>query len=666
MRGKVMQKQRYARLREPIMIGDCVVRNRIVRTAHATGYSVDGKFTNREIDYQVARARNGVGLIILGCEPVHRSTARGVPSHHVMLFNDQFIDGHARLAEAVHRHDTKIFQQIWHGGPQAFQEDGGFPWGPSDVISPVFGAPVIPMTQDMIDDVIAGFASAARRCKEAGLDGVEIHAAHGYLHGQFLSQGTNRRTDGYGGSLYNRTLFTRQCLAAIRAEVGPGFAVGVRLSGSEGYEDGIQPQECAETAMILEKEGLVDFIDVSIGGYFALDLAIGPMYRPLCYELPTSRPVTEAVKVPTIVTGRIMNLHDAERIVAEGIADMVSMVRAMIADPELVSKSFDGREKDVRPCISCNQGCVGGAANPAINRVICTVNPGVGFEGVEQFPRTEKSRRILVVGGGAAGLEAAYTAARRGHKVVLAEAGKALGGTITLARRAPGREDIGTIADYLAEQINELGVDVRLNTFVDEEAIRAIAPDAVIVATGGEPRRSGRQRWRPGIRVSGIGLSHVVTPVEVLGGMVRNAKSALIFDDIGHASGVSVAAYLLERGCGVTFATNFQSVAAELWATGQREGLQGRLRKYDNFREFTRSSLIEVTATSARLRDLDSGKETIVAADVVVLETGVDPRQELYGELVKMGVEAHLAGDAAIPGDLLKAIASGRHAGQLV
>ena len=666
--GNASPTDRYRRLRQPIKVGNCEIRNRIVRTAHTVGFETGGKVTDRSIAYHRARAKGGAGLLILGVAPVHESTAKrpGRDAHSVALYTDDCIEGLARLADAVHAEGSRIFQQLFHGGPQALQIDWGPPWGPSDVTSPLYGIPVIPMTIQMIDALVEAFASAALRCKKAGLDGVEVHAAHGYLHAQFLGWATNRRTDEYGGSLINRTLFLRRCLTAVRAAVGPGYPVGVRLSGSEAHEDGLQSDEVAKIAEMLDQQGLVDFVDVSMGDYFTLDKGIGPMHEPICYEIPTSRPVTHAVKVPTIVTGRIMNLHDADRIVADGDADMVSMVRAMIADPDLPEKSFAGREDDVRPCISCNQGCVGGVLNPAINHITCTVNPGIGFESTDQFPATKSARRILVVGGGPAGLEAAYTAARRGHKVILCEASDSLGGAIVHARRAPRRADIGIIADYLVEQIGKLGVEVRYNTYVELDEVQSIAPDAVVVATGGEQRTSGRQRWRPGIKVPGIESSHVLAPADLLGGRGRDAKTAVIFDDMGHAAAVGAAEYLLQKGCSVTFATSFACVAAQLEITLQRGAVQGRLRSYDNFREFCRSSLLEVASKSAKIQDLDSGRITQHDADVVIVDTGVDPRQKLYHEVLDAGYEAHLVGDAMMPGDLQRAIATGRRVGQAI
>ena len=655
----------YPRLRQPIKLGSCEIRNRIVRNAHDTGLEVDGKIGDRAIAYHRARARGGAGLLVLGVAAIHKSCAK-LPGHvdRFPLYTDDCIPELARLADAVHGEGAKLFQQLWHGGAESLQLDWGFPWAPSDVTSPLLGVPVISMTTGMIDELVQAFGDAARRCKEAGLDGVEVHAAHGYLIGQFLGWASNRRTDDYGGSVLNRTLFLRRCIASARAAVGPDFTVGVRVSGSEAYADGLQSQETAQIVEILDEYAPVDFVDISMGNYFSLEKSIGAMHEALCYELPASTPVARATRAPTIVTGRIMNLHDAERIVADGIADMVSMVRALIADPDLPAKSFAGHEEDVRPCISGNQGCLGGLFNPALGHITCTVNPAIGSEVVEQFPRAAASRRVLVIGGGPAGLEAAYTAARCGHSVILCEANKELGGAINYARRAPHRADIGVIIDYLVHQIERLGVEVRLNALMDVEAVAAIAPDVVIVATGGEPRTSGRQRWRPGIEVPGMDLPHVMSPSDFLGGRVRQAKTAVVFDDIGHIAAASVAEQLLNQGCSVVFATCHACIAPQLDASLQRTSLQGRLRSYENFREFCRSSLMAVSPTAVQLCDLDSRRTIEVAAELVVVDTGIDARRDLYRELVAAGYQPQLVGDAMMPGDLQQAIATGRRVGQ--
>lgn len=650
----------YEILQEPVQIAGCRVPNRIVRTAHATGFA-RGEISPRLVAYHAARARGGVGLSFIEIAAVHPTTPSGV-----IAFHDGVIGGYRALADACRPHGMRLFQQLWHGGSNAVPLDGGPSWGPSTVPEAQQGRTPIPMTQAMIDEVVAGFAAAARRCREGGLDGVEVHAAHGYLPGQFLSPLTNRRSDGYGGSLENRTRFLREVLAAIRGAVGAGFPVGVRLSGTEGVAGGIQPDEARGTAEILEAAGLVDFVNVSMGSYYAFHKFIGAMHEPLGYEIPTSEPVTKAVRVPTIVTGRIMDLHDAERIVRSGIADLVSMVRATIADPEIVAKSFRGDAARVRPCISCNQGCVGGLLG-AVGHVGCLVNPDAGFEERAQLAPTRTPRRVVVVGGGPAGLEAALTAARRGHRVTLCEAGTQLGGVAQLARRAPHREDMVVIVRWLAQELEAAGVEIRLGAAMTAAEIAAGAFDAVIVATGGEPRRDGRSRHRPAQEVPGVRSPHVGTPEDVLAGRLgESARCAVVYDDFGHVSGASIAEHLIARGVRVAFATGEPSLASQLGPSLQADPYNARLRSHADFTLFTRSVVAAVTPTHVALRDLDTGLACEVEADLVVLETGSLPRRELHDALVARGIEAHLAGDALSTRDMQHAFASGRRAGNAV
>jgi len=649
----------YEILQEPVQIGGVEIPNRIVRTAHATGFCAGG-VTPRLIGYHEARARGGVGLSFLEIAAVHPSTPGPL-----FAFSPEIIEGYRQVSEAIHAHGMCVFQQLWHGGSNATPLDGGPSWGPSTVPEPINGTTPRPMTQGMIDEIVAGFGAAAKRCQEGGLDGVEIHGAHGYLIGQFLSPLTNRRTDDYGGSIDNRVRFLRECLASIRERVGPGFPVGVRLSGTEGVEGGIQPDEARRTAEILEEAGLIDFLNVSMGSYYAFSKFIGAMHEPLGYELATSRPVTKAVSVPTIVTGRLMDLHDAEQVVRSGTADMVSMVRATIADPEIVAKSFRGELERVRPCISCNQGCVGGLFSDR-QAVGCLVNPEAGFETKSHLVPTKKRRRILVVGGGPAGLETAYTALRRGHEVVLCEAGTELGGLIQLARRAPHREDMIVIVNWLVQEIDRLGVDLRLSTPVLANDVFGMNVDAVVVATGAEPRRDGRQRHRPASEVKGADLPHVGTPEDVLANRFPEPVSALVFDDFGHVCGVSTAEYLLHQGVRVTLATGLPSIAMLLGPSLQREPYEQRLFGDSNFTALTRQMITEITSDHVILRGLDSGIESEVQADLVIFETGRVPRRGLYDELVALGVEAHLVGDALASRDLQYAFASGRRVGESV
>lgn len=340
--------RRYRRVLSPLTIGSTVLPNRIVRTAHSTTQPWGGRSL---VEYHVARARGGVGLTILGAASVHPSSPSDIPAHQ-----EGVVAGYERLVEAVTPYGMRLMQQLWHGGSALGTNPlGGPPWSASDVPNPLRGVIPVPMTQAMIDDVVAGYAAAADRARRGGLDGVEVHAGHTYLPAQFLSPLTNRREDDYGGDLPNRARFLLEVLAAVRATVGPDFPVGVRLSAEEETPGGLTPDDTAQVARLVEP--YVDFIDVTLGGYHRFHRMVATSDgAPTGYEIPAAQVVTRAVRVPTIVAGRITTLDHAEHLLAEGVADLVGMVRATIADPDLVAKARQGREELIRPCIGTNEG----------------------------------------------------------------------------------------------------------------------------------------------------------------------------------------------------------------------------------------------------------------------------------------------------------------------
>jgi len=657
--------ERYPHVQTPIQIGALTLRNRITRTAHGTGYAVDGKVTERLIAYHEARARGGVGSLFLETCGVHWSSPGPL-----WAFRDEVIEGWSAIAERLHTHDTKVFAQLWHGGAQVEPPDGSAAWAASAIPEPINGRVAQAMTKAMIDEMVECFAAAAARAQRAGLDGVEIHGAHTYLVCSFLSPMTNLREDQYGGGLENRTRFAREILAAVRETCGRDFALGIRLTADEGVEGGITPPEASQTRAILERHELIDFVNVSLGGYHDFARMIGAMHEPHGYELPTSEPVTRPARMPTIVTGRIVPLAEAEAVLASGAADLVSMVRALLADPELVAKSLAGNERDVRPCIGCNEGCVGRrfAVGAAIGQTGCTVNPDAGHEHLGRtLDPVTVPRSILVVGAGPAGLEAAWTAARRGHRVVLHEAASEPGGQVRLARTAPHRSELGGICDWLWEELDRLEVPRHLDSPVDVGLVRRERPDAVIVATGSLPRRDGIQRMLPGIRVDGVALPNVVSANEVLGGgLPRMPARAVVLDDLGNYHAVGAAEALLEAGTEVVFVTSFPTLAPDLFRSFQRDAVARRLGGYDAFQLRTRSAVVAVSPEIVTVRNIDTARESEIAAELLVLVTGFEPQAALAAQLEAADVEVHLAGDAIAPLLMPHAFASGRQAGLAV
>jgi 2,4-dienoyl-CoA reductase-like NADH-dependent reductase (Old Yellow Enzyme family)/NADPH-dependent 2,4-dienoyl-CoA reductase/sulfur reductase-like enzyme len=649
----------YPHIESPFEINGSELRNRIVRTAHVTGYA-DGGVTERLIAYHETRARGGVALSIIEYAAVHPTCPT-----EIQAYLPDVVDGWARLADRVHAHGMKVFEQLWHGGGQGpgyrFPVRGLAPrqtpdWAPSAIPGPQ-GTVTIAMTQGMIDEIVDAFATAAARCREAGLDGVEVHGGHGYLIGEFLSPLMNQRGDGYGGSLENRTRFATEVLRAIRQRVGEDYPLGIRLSAGEDLPGGIEVDETIETAVRLEKAGLVDFVDVSYGCARRAAAYVGAAHAPHGYMLPAAEPVARALTVPTMVTGRFTSLAEAEDVVARGVADLVSMVRALLADPELVGKSLDGREGEVRPCIGCNQGCIGARVTSGV--IGCTVNPEAGRETAEPAGRPGASRSVLVIGGGPAGMEAARTAAMRGHKVTLCEQAEQLGGLVNTAREAPNYQDFGRIADFLTREMARLGVDVRLKTAVDAALVRSLQPDVVVVATGALARRDGilRTTCRPPTNAD---AKHVVSVTDVLDGARFLSGHVVVFDDLGTYPAVGAAEFLVAAGLKVTYLTSQPAFAPGLALSFQSEPALERLMGSGRFSYRTRTLLLGVNEDHVVTRPVEQDRHETLAADFVVLHTGFEPQRSLYEELAADGWTVHVTGDAIACEGLQRAITSGR------
>jgi 2,4-dienoyl-CoA reductase-like NADH-dependent reductase (Old Yellow Enzyme family)/thioredoxin reductase len=635
----------------PIHIGPVEVRNRIFRSPHVTGFATGG-ITDTFINYHAERAAGGVGLTILEILSVHPSSPT-----FLNAWGPDLADGYRRLTDACAPHGMKLFHQLWHGGHNSNPVDGSPPWAPSDI--PGFSSGVVPvaMSKGMIDAVIDGFASTAAKCERWGLHGIEVHAAHGYLPAQFLSPNANQRTDDYGGSFENRARFTIEAIRACRAATTRSFAVGVRVA-DDLTEGGVRADDYLRLCQMLEADGLVDFVDISLGNYQNFHKFFSGMHEGAGYELPTSRIISRPLKVPTLVIGRFRTLEEVDQVIRDGDADLVGMTRATIADPHLVRKSLEGRPTEVRPCIACNQACVGGLFS-ASRRIGCAVNAGVGDEGSlgdQKIQRGTKSRNVLVVGGGPAGLEAARIAALRGHRVTLCEAQPDLGGALRLAARAPTRHGMLDIVGWLEQEVRRLGVQIRLSTWVDAEDLPVFGADVVIVATGAVPRMDGMQLSNPGEPMLGMQRTNVISPNELFSNPHRHfGKTAVIVDESGRYEAIAAAEFLQTQGLAITFVTRQHSFAPEAERAAMAEPALIRLSRGD-FRLMTRTRAIEVTDTGVVVGPTylpRGGNDTMtVPADTVVFVSWGRPNTELFAAAQALGLATHLIGDALSPGEL--------------
>ena len=651
----------------PIVINGLEVRNRIARASHGTSYG-RGVISEDLIAYHEARARSGVGLNILEATVVHRSSA----NHTVDAVDDSIIPGFAALGKACARHGMRTFVQLWHGGHRWPPTSGAAPLSASNVPCPL-GTVNTPfaMTSDQIEEIIDAFAAAAVRVQSGGLDGVELHFGHGYLVHQFLCPLTNKREDAYGGDLDGRLRFGRELLHAVRGRVGPSYPVGIRISDYNA-PGGLTPEEAGEAVRRLCADSMVDFVSASMGSPYSISTMLGAMDQPAGYMLPSASPIAAQANVPTMVSGRYRTLEEGDQAIREGAADMVSFVRAMIAEPNLVAKTLAGKAERVRPCIACNQGCVAGIRT-SLQRMLCTVNPAVGAERTlsEDLIRPAAvARKVVVVGGGPAGMEAARLAALCGHRVVLFEARPALGGTINIAKRAPKLATIGDITFWLEQEIYIAGVDIRLSTFADAEDVLAERPDVVIVATGSLPRMDGLQASRPEAPIPGYDRPHVVSSHDLLlTPSDRLPKSAVVLDDVGHYEAIAVAEHLVVHGAKVTFVTRHSAFAPHIEAMVRTSPALRRLRQGD-FTLHVGARLVAIGEDSCVVGYLDGAQTWRAPAEGVVLVTYNEAQADIYralggGTRASRPYDLHLVGDANAPRDLLMAIREGHMAGRI-
>jgi 2,4-dienoyl-CoA reductase-like NADH-dependent reductase (Old Yellow Enzyme family) len=655
--------QQLHRVFDPIDIGGITIPNRVVRTAHLTKFAMGG-VTDDLIAYHVARAEGGVGLSILEACAVHPSSVLGMTG-----FDDSVIAGYERLMTAVRPYGMRVFQQLWHGGHVYNPPGGGVPRSASSLPSPISGIPPVPLSMAEIAELVAAYGDAARRAVAGGIDGIEIAAGHGYLVHQFLSPLTNVRDDGYGGTLDSRMRFLVEVVSAVRGAVGPDVPVGIRVGAGQVKGD-VSEEELAEVCRRLVARELIDYVNATMGDYYLLHWMMGGMDRPAGYMLPSAGKITTAVtEVPRIVTGRFRTLEEAEQVLRDGAADLVSMVRAHIADHEIVRKTREGRAHEVRPCIACNQGCIARTAG-LDHRMACTVNPVVGYErslSEDLIGRTSTPRKVVIGGGGPAGLEAARTARLRGHEVLLCEAYQQLGGALNLACLAPQMQGFRDITEWLREEVDRLGVIVHTSTYMEAADVLAERPDTVVVATGAEASSDGILLDTPGEPILGIHQKHVLSSVDLLGGhRTQLGSSAVVYDEMGQYEAVAVIEFLLERGVAVTAATRHASLAPLVEATMRLEPALERFQATGiPFRTIPRARIAAVGEGSAVVCTRYGARE-VVPADTVVLVTHKKARRGLADTLAGSVSDVRLVGDALSARDLQVAIREGHMAGRTI
>jgi len=642
----------FRKLFEPARIGQMDLRNRIVMPPMGTNLaSTDGYVTQQLKDYYEERARGGVGLIIVEVTCVDTPVGK-TNAYQMAVDDDRFIPGLGELAETIHRHGARAVLQLHHAGRGAKSSITGIqPVAPSPIPMP-YGTLVgfegeLPreLTISEIKYLVGKYAKAARRAKIAGFDGVEIHSTGYYLPAQFLSSTANVRQDEYGGSLRSRARFLLEIIEAVRETVGGSYALLCKLSAMEfGPGAGITAEEGRQAAQMAEKAG-ADAIEVA-----AMIWGINPRQRPSTAErpgglLPLVEEMKKVMSVPLIAAGR-MSPELAEKALQEGKADFIAIGKGLITDPELPSKAASGRTDEIRPCIGCLR-CID---NETIKgqSIMCSVNATVGKEQEYKIKRAGKSKKVFVIGGGPAGMEAARVAALRGHRVTLYEKQPKLGGQLLQAIVPPHKDHLAGLIDYLTTQMAKGGIDVRIGTEATVELMSEARPDAVVLAAGITPDMPD---------IAGIDRANVVAAKEVLSGVEVGGTVAIIG---GGLVGCETAEYLAQRGKKVTILEMLEELAG-LMPLALRKMLLARLADKGvtiltgvQCRELTKDGLVITTG---------QGKEQTIKADSIVIAAGGKPNTTILEALKGLVSEIHLIGDCAEPRGIAEAIADGYRIG---
>jgi len=636
----------------PLKLGSHTLKNRICMSAHADSLGEQGVPTERALRYYEARARGGAGfLMCFGSASVDPNSSARV-WNGVELFDDRVIPYLSTFSDAMHEHGVPVVAQMTHKGRRGHSEGNDFRplMGPSPVREPNHRETPHELDRKTIAEIVRAFADAAFRLKHGGFDGCEVMASACHLVDQFWTPRVNRRTDEYGGDLASRMRFAVEVLQSIRERVGPDFIIGIRMTGDEMLEGGIDRDAAREIARKLDELGVLDYFNVvgaSCETYGTEALTVPDMSFPLALFTGLAASIKAVVGVPVIATGRINDPAIAERVLRDGQADLCVMTRALIADPDLPRKAQEGRLDDIRICHGYNSGCIDRIYTG--RGVTCVQNAVVGREREwPELPKAERPLKVVIVGGGPAGLECAHVARRRGHSVVLFEKNQELGGQTLIAKRAPARQDFDGACRYTSRQCEKVGVDIRLGVDADADTVLRESPDVVVIATGARALRPDI----PGIDPHGI------SAWDVLAGRIPSGSRILVIDEEYGFQAPSVAEFLLDKGKQVAMVTSERTIGSFLGATSAPPVFERLFTK--GITLHCHLGVVRLEEGRALVRNVWSGREEALSPfDSFVYAYGGAAVSDLEASLKGRVSRLELVGDCYAPRTLQHAILEG-------
>jgi 2-enoate reductase len=640
--------QRFPKLFQPGHIGKLGIRNRIIMAPMANMYAnLDGSYSQRQIEYYAARAKGGTGLIIIEATFVEKKIM--LPSNPVANYMDTpwHIPRASDLVEAVHDYGAKICVQLSPGPGRNMTGASSERIPISASVAPALDNPSVlcrEISIEEIKEIVQACGDAAERAVKAGFDMIEIHAHGGYLIDQFMTPLWNKRTDRYGGDIEGRMRFAIEIINSMRARIGADFPLCFRYAAEHRIEGGRTLVESQEIARYLEAAG-ADILHIDAGCFEVPYWVIPPTYIPQGCLVDLAAAIKQVVNIPVITVGSIMSPELAEQILDEGKADFICLGRALIADPDWPNKAKDGKKEDIRPCIRCDEGCIGRAY--FLRSMSCSVNPTVGKERYYSITRAGKTKKVMVIGGGPAGMEAARVAALKGHEVTLYEKEGELGGQLRAASKPPFKSPIRDLVNYLRIQLSKLGVKVEMGKEVTYKLVDNVRPEAVVVATGATPLMP---------IIPGVENEKIITAVDLLLGKKKVGDEVIV---LGAALvGCDTALYLAQEGKKVTIIKMRPGteVAQDLnWFSRERLLLE---LPQNGVNILTNLTVKEFTAEGVVVTDKE-GKQQTLKADTIVLALGARSENKLIANLRGKIDELYVVGDCVNPRKIGEAIHEG-------